>query len=118
MREFMCNRCGVLYGIDKRTTIIKSTDEINQYCPDCVLQYYAEEIKMGRYTAEQLIAAAASAGEEGNEVKKHPGFKAVQNRIAKKQGISKKSAGAILASAGRKASKKAKRKNPRLKRIA
>jgi hypothetical protein len=35
-------------------------------------------------------------------MKKHPGFKAVQASIAKKQGISKKSAGAILASATRK----------------
>jgi hypothetical protein len=49
--------------------------------------------------------------------KKHPGFKAVQAKIAKKQGVSKKAAGAILASATRKASAKAKRKNPRLKKV-
>jgi len=49
--------------------------------------------------------------------KKHPGFKAVQNKIANRQGISKKRAGAILASATRKASAKAVRKNPRLKRV-
>ena len=49
--------------------------------------------------------------------KKHPGFKKVQNKIAKKQGISKKAAGAILASSTRKASPAAKRKNPRLKRV-
>jgi hypothetical protein len=49
--------------------------------------------------------------------KKHPGFKAVQARIAKKQGISRERAGAILASASRKASKAAKRANPRLKRV-
>jgi len=48
-------------------------------------------------------------------MKKHPGFKAVQKRIAKKYGM--KRAGAILASATRKASRKAKRKNPRLKRV-
>ena len=46
--------------------------------------------------------------------KKHPGFKAVQNKIAKKQGISKEAAGAILATAARKASPAAKRKNPML----
>lgn len=50
--------------------------------------------------------------------KKHPGFKAVQEKIAKKQGISKKAAGAILASSARKASKKAVKANPRLKRIS
>jgi len=49
--------------------------------------------------------------------KKHPGFKAVQNKIAKKQGISKQAAGAILASSTRKASVSAKAKNPRLKKV-
>lgn len=49
--------------------------------------------------------------------KKHPGFAAVQASIAKKQGISKERAGAILANAGRKASKTAKKKNPRLNKI-
>lgn len=50
--------------------------------------------------------------------KAHPGFKAVQARIAKKQGVSMESAGAILASASRKASPAAKVKNPALKRVA
>lgn len=45
----------------------------------------------------------------------HPGFKAVQGKIAKKYG--KKAAGAILASATRKASKSAKAKNPKLKKV-
>ena len=49
---------------------------------------------------------------------KHPGFKAVQSKIAKKQGISAKAAGAILAAGARKASKKAVAANPRLKRIS
>lgn len=48
---------------------------------------------------------------------KHPGFKAVQKKIAKKQGISTKAAGAILAAGARKASKKAVAANPRLKRV-
>ena len=49
--------------------------------------------------------------------KKHPGFKAVQSSIAKKSGVSKKAAGAILASSTRKASPAAKKRNPRLKRV-
>ncbi len=49
--------------------------------------------------------------------KAHPGFKAVASKIAKKEGVSKKSAGAILASATRKASPKAKKANPRLKKV-
>ena len=47
---------------------------------------------------------------------KHPGFKSVQASI-EKEGYSKKSAGAILASHSRNASAKAKRANPRLKRV-
>jgi hypothetical protein len=47
----------------------------------------------------------------------HPGFKAVQSKIAAKQGISKQAAGAILASSTRKASAKAKAANPRLKKV-
>lgn len=49
---------------------------------------------------------------------KHRGFKAVQKEIAQKQGISMERAGAILAAGARKASQKAIRKNPRLKRIS
>ncbi len=49
-------------------------------------------------------------------VKKHPGFKAVQSKIAG-EGYSKKAAGAILASATRKASPAAKKANPALKRV-
>ncbi len=47
----------------------------------------------------------------------HPGFKAVQAKIAKKQGVSPKAAGAILAAGTRKASASAKKKNPRLSRV-
>jgi hypothetical protein len=45
------------------------------------------------------------------------GFKANQRSIARRQGISMKRAGAILASGARKASPAAKRRNPRLKRV-
>lgn len=47
----------------------------------------------------------------------HPGFKAVQSKIAAKYGGNMKKAGAILAASTRKASPKAKRANPRLKRV-
>jgi len=50
--------------------------------------------------------------------KAHRGFKAVQKSIAKKQGISMKSAGAILAAGARKASPAAVKANPRLKKIS
>jgi hypothetical protein len=44
-------------------------------------------------------------------------FKSVQNKIARKEGVSKKAAGAILANSSRNASAAAKRKNPKLKRV-
>lgn len=47
----------------------------------------------------------------------HPGFKKVAGSIAKKQGITKERASAILAAATRGASAKAKQDNPRLKRV-
>lgn len=50
--------------------------------------------------------------------KAHPGFKAVQKDIAKKEGVSEKRAGAILAASSRRAAKgPAGRKNPRLRRV-
>ncbi len=47
---------------------------------------------------------------------KHPGFKSVQKSI-QKEGYSKEAAGAILASKTRAASKSAKAKNPKLKKV-
>lgn len=44
-------------------------------------------------------------------------FKTVQNKIAKKEGISKNKAGAILAASTRRASPAAKRRNPKLKKV-
>ena len=50
--------------------------------------------------------------------KAHPGFAKVAAGIAKKQGISKERAGAILAAGARKASKAAVKANPRLKKVS
>lgn len=50
--------------------------------------------------------------------KAHPGFEAVQKKIAKKQGVSMDRAGAILAAGARKASSKAVKANPRLKKVS
>lgn len=54
--------------------------------------------------------------------KAHPGFAAVQNKIAKEKGsngkpLGKAAAGAILANKTRNASASAKKSNPRLKRV-
>ena len=49
--------------------------------------------------------------------KAHPGFAAVKFKIAKKEGVSKDRAGAILASATRNASAKAHKANPRLNKV-
>ena len=50
--------------------------------------------------------------------KSHPGFAAVQARIAKKQGVSMDRAGAILAAGARKASSAAKKANPNLMKVS
>lgn len=47
----------------------------------------------------------------------HPGFQAAAMSIANKSHLPESAARAILASSSRKASVKAKRKNPRLKRV-
>jgi len=49
--------------------------------------------------------------------KKHPGFKKVQASIAKKEGVSSQAAGAILAASSRNASAKAKKANPKLRKV-
>lgn len=49
--------------------------------------------------------------------KAHPGFKSVQSSIAAKEDVSKERAGAMLASATRKASEAAHKSNPRLNRV-
>lgn len=48
---------------------------------------------------------------------KHPGFSKVASGIAKRQGVSKARASAMLAASTRNASAKAKKKNPRLKKV-
>jgi len=48
----------------------------------------------------------------------HPGFQAVAAKIAAKNKVSKARASAILAASSRNASKAAKAKNPRLKKVS
>jgi hypothetical protein len=50
-------------------------------------------------------------------MKKHPGFKAVAEDIAAKQGIPIDRARAILAASSRRAGRLARKQNPRLKRV-
>lgn len=47
----------------------------------------------------------------------HPGFKAVQKKIAGKSGVGMERAGAILAASSRRASPAAKKANPKLKKV-
>ena len=50
-------------------------------------------------------------------MKKHPGFSKVASGIAKKEGVSKERASAMLAASTRRASSSAKKSNPRLSRV-
>ena len=61
-------------------------------------------------------------GNPTEQSEKHPGFKAVQSKIAKQKGkggkpLGKERAGAILAARSRAASPAAKKANPNLKRV-
>lgn len=77
------------------------------------MEYGSDDMEMskGKKSKKDCSLSAAKAK------KSHPGFKAVENKIAKKEGISKDRAGAILASASRKASGKAHKANPRLNKV-
>ena len=50
-------------------------------------------------------------------MKGHSGFKAVAASISRRQGVSKKRAGAILAAGTRRAGAAARKKNPQLNRV-
>lgn len=50
-------------------------------------------------------------------MKKNTGFKDVQRSIARKEGVSQRAAGAILASSSRNASPAAKKANPSLNKV-
>ena len=69
----------------------------------CIDRYFNDH-----YKEQKMIAKVK---------KKHPGFKKASADIQKKEGVSKKSADAILASGARKASAKAKKANPKLKKV-
>ena len=62
------------------------------------------------------MAKAKSNPWENNDTA-HPGFDAIQEKIAKKKGIPMANAGAILAASTRKASSAAKKANPKLKKV-
>jgi hypothetical protein len=49
--------------------------------------------------------------------KAHPGFKAVAAKVAKKEGLSKERASAIVAASARNASAKAHKANPKLNKV-
>jgi len=71
----------------------------------------------GKKATKSTVTARGTIGKMKSGGTPHPGFKAVQNKIASKEGVSKQAAGAILASSTRNASKAAKRANPRLKKV-
>ena len=65
-----------------------------------------------------LLCNLQECEEEVKKSKAHPGFKAVQKKIAAKQGVGMERAGAILAAGARKASPAAIKKNPALKKVS
>jgi hypothetical protein len=115
-----------VYAIgDKRGALRKERDALTNYTEASMSKGGMVKKKMAKggpvisSPIQTRLGNKPMAG--GNMAKgggvKHPGFKAVQAKIAAKQGLSKKAAGAILAAGTRKASAKAKAANPRLKRV-
>lgn len=80
-------------------------------CPHCGTSGEDEELEKDKKKTGTHMA------KEEKHSSKHPGFKAVQNKIAAKEGLSRKAAGAILAARSRGASKAAHKANPRLNRV-
>lgn len=64
-----------------------------------------------------MESAPMSTYAKGSPVKKHPGFAKVASSIARRQGISKARASAILAAGTRKAGSAARKTNPKLNRV-
>lgn len=80
----------------------------------------AEKGKPGMAKLASEADAYAKAGKEKPPVaasKKGMGFKAAAASVAKKEGVSKERANAIIAAGARKASPAAKKANPNLKKV-
>ena len=78
-------------------------------------------VKEGSAKDNRLDAMPASRADRPAPNKRgtpaHPGFAAVQKKIAAQTGVSTQSAGAILAASTRNASTSARKKNPNLNRV-
>lgn len=101
--------------------------------PVCAWQTYWHEwvhiilwdagVHLAKEVEEQVADTLATArvremlDNGGHMTGKHPGFKKAAASIARREGVSKARASAILASASRGASRGAKKRNPRLKRV-
>ena len=72
----------------------------------------------GASASHGIDLTGKKAGKRVAAKKAHPGFKAVQKKVAAKQGVSMERAGAIVAAGARKAGKKAVAANPRLKKVS
>lgn len=86
----------------------------------CPMRSAAEVAKMGGAGAHMgyLGHFGQDANlNQGHNTGAHPGFKAVQSKIAAKEGVSKERAGAMLAASTRRAGKAARKANPRLNRV-
>lgn len=85
---------------------------VGQYGPEKGKSVFYASINSGKLDADKMHNSPVP-----KKSPMHPGFKSVQSKIAKQQGVSEDRAGAILASKTRGASARAKARNPRLKRV-
>lgn len=86
-------------------------------CDDVGDKEAKEEVGKHNMTKHGYEKHTPNAPGHASHNSKHPGFKSVENKIAAKEGLSHKAAGAILAARSRGASAGAHKANPRLNRV-
>lgn len=85
--------------------------------PDGEGNKQTREAKLHNVASHGYEKGTPNAFGAGGKKKAHPGFKKVEKKIAAKEGLSQKAAGAILASRTRGASAAAHKANPHLNRV-
>lgn len=95
----------------------ESTHNKNVYGPHSAAAHASVPVDVPDADDKSMGPGKVKYGGGHNDDMSHPGFKAVQNKIASKEHVSKEAAGAILANATRHASGAAKHANPNLKKV-
>ncbi len=103
-------------AITKKNNARLSADEMEEMSLSATPKQKKVCLTRGKLEPKDGIKLSSTEKKKKDTKKEHPGFKAVEKKV-EKEGYSKKVAGAIVASAARKASAKAHKANPRLNKV-